>query len=203
EFELAAFYRDRIRALTAVQMKQDINPETVVEDVDVIGAYMDGGQACVQVFFFRQGRNYGNKAYFPRHAADVPLEEILSSFIGQFYQSRPSAPEVLISHEIPDREILAEALTTENNRAVKIHIPQRGDKKRLVDFAVENAKRAHGRNMADTAKHRLSLEKLAELAGLSHIPERIEVYDNSHLGGTNALGVMIVVGSEEIGRAHV
>ncbi len=202
EFEMAALYRDRLKALAAVQSKQDINVESLIEDVDVIGAYLDGGQACIEVFFFRGGRNYGNKAYFPRHAADVALDEILSAFIGQFYQSRPAAPEILISHEIPERDILAEALTAENDRAVKIHVPQRGDKKRLIDFAVENAKRAHARNMEEGAKHREALEKLAALGGWENALERVEVYDNSHLSGTNALGVMIVVGPEGFEKKH-
>jgi excinuclease ABC subunit C len=196
DFETAAQMRDKIRALSSIQAKQDINPESVVDDVDVIGAYRDGGVACIQVFFFRGGRNYGNKAYFPRHAPDIELPEILASFIGQFYQSRPCAPSLLLSHDIEDADILAEALTTENNRSVTIAVPQRGDKKRLTDFAVDNAKRAHERNMADTTRHRDNLEKLGDLVGLSAAPERVEVYDNSHLSGTNALGVMVVVGPE-------
>lgn len=196
DYETAAQYRDKIRALSTIQSKQDINPESVVDDVDIIGAYMDGGVCCIQVFFFRGGRNYGNKAYFPRHASDVELPEILSSFIGQFYQSRPCAPTLLLSHDIDDSAILAEALTTENDRSVTIAVPQRGDKKRLVDFAVDNAKRAHERNMADSTRHRDNLEKLADLVGLPSAPERVEVYDNSHLSGTNALGVMVVVGPD-------
>jgi excinuclease ABC subunit C len=201
-YELAANFRDRIKALTAVQSRQDINLEGIIDDVDVIAGYMDGGQACIQVFFFRAGRNYGNKAYFPRHASDMDLPEILDSFIGQFYQTRPAAPEILISHAVPDEELLAEALTTENNKRVSILMPQRGAKKRIVDQAVENAKRAHARNMADTDKHRQMLEKLAEFMGLEATPERVEVYDNSHLGGTNALGVMVVIGTEGFEKKH-
>jgi excinuclease ABC subunit C len=189
EFELAAAYRDRLRALTAVQAKQDIDLNSD-EDLDVIAAFASGGQACVQVFFFRKGRNFGNKAYFPRHDAEAEMPDILSAFVAQFYQGRTAPPEILLSGEVADADLLAEALDTD------IIVPQRGDKKRVVDFAVENAKRAHARHMADHAKHRDSLEKLAELAGLKDIPERVEVYDNSHLGGTNALGVMIVVGAE-------
>jgi excinuclease ABC subunit C len=201
-YELAASYRDRIRALTAIQQRQDINLEGIIDDVDVIAGYMDGGQACIQVFFFRGGRNYGNKAYFPRHAADLELPEILDSFIGQFYQTRPAANEILLSHAVPDEEILTEALTSENGRKVYISMPQRGPKKRIVDQAVENAKRAHARNMADTDKHRQMLEKLGDLMQLPATPERVEVYDNSHLGGTNALGVMVVIGSEGFDKKH-
>lgn len=201
-YELAASYRDRIKALTAIQSQQDINLEGIIEDVDVIAGYLDGGQACIQVFFFRAGRNYGNKAYFPRHASDMDLPEILDSFIAQFYQTRPAANEILLSHAVPDEELLAEALTAENGRKVYISMPQRGAKKRVVDQAVENAKRAHARNMADTEKHRQMLEKLAELVPLEATPERVEIYDNSHLGGTNALGVMVVVGTEGFEKKH-
>jgi excinuclease ABC subunit C len=201
-YELAANFRDRIKALTAIQSRQDINLEGVVDDVDVIAGYLEGGQACIQVFFFRAGRNYGNKAYFPRHASDLTLPEILESFIGQFYQTRPAANEIMLSHAVPDEEILAEALTSENGRKVYISMPQRGPKKRIVDQAVENAKRAHARNMADTEKHRQMMEKLAELMNLEATPERVEVYDNSHLGGTNALGVMVVIGTEGFEKKH-
>jgi len=201
-YELAASYRDRIKALTAVQSRQDINLEGIIDDVDVIAGYLEGGQACIQVFFFRAGRNYGNKAYFPRHASDMDLPEILDSFVAQFYQNRPAANEIMLSHAVPDEELLAEALTAENGRKVYISMPQRGPKKRIVDQAVENAKRAHARNMADTDKHRQMLEKLAELVPLEAIPERVEVYDNSHLGGTNALGVMVVIGTEGFEKKH-
>lgn len=202
DYEQAAIYRDRIKALTAVQAKQDINLEGVIDDVDVIAGYLDGGQACVQVFFFRAGRNYGNKAYFPRHGSDVTLPDILDAFIGQFYQTRPSAPEILLSHNIVDHEVLSEALATENNKRVTITVPQRGAKKRIVDQAVLNAKLAHARNMADKEKHRENLEKIADLMQLQATPERVEIYDNSHLGGTNALGVMVVVGTEGFQKKH-
>jgi excinuclease ABC subunit C len=202
DYEQAAAWRDKIRALTSIQQRQDINLENAVDDVDVIAGYLDGGQACVQVFFIRQGRNYGNKAYFPRHDAEIELPEILDAFIGQFYQSRPAPREILLSHDVPDQEVLAEALETENGRAVKIIVPQRGDRKRLVDLALQNARLAHARNMADTVKHRQNLEKLMELMALDNVPERVEVYDNSHLGGTKALGVMIVVGPEGFDKKH-
>jgi excinuclease ABC subunit C len=196
DYEMAATYRDRIKALTSIQSKQDVNVEGILDDVDVIAGFLENGQACVQIFFFRGGRNYGNKAYFPRHDRDVGLDEILSAFIGQFYQSRPSAPEILINATLEDQDVLAEMLSKENNFVTTIHMPQRGDKKRLMDMALDNAKQAHARNMADTHKHRLMLEQLADLVGLDSTPERLEVYDNSHLSGTNPLGVMIVVGTE-------
>lgn len=196
EYEQAAIYRDRIKALTEVQSQQDISLEGIVDDVDVIAGYLDGGQACVQIFFFRNGRNYGSKAYFPRHGADVELSEILSAFIGQFYQSRPAAPEILLSDELQDADVLSDALSEENARKIELHVPKRGAKKRIMDQAIDNAKRAHARSMADTEKHREILERLADLVGLDETPERVEIYDNSHLGGTNALGVMVVVGTE-------
>lgn len=202
QYELAAGYRDRIKALTAIQSRQDINLEGIIDDVDVIAGYLDGGQACIQVFFFRGGRNYGNKPYFPRHASDMDLSEILDSFIGQFYQTRPAPPEILLSHAVPEEELLAEALTAENGKRVSILMPQRGAKKRIVDQAVENARQAHARNMADTDKHRQMLERLAEIMVLDAVPERVEVYDNSHLSGTNALGVMVVIGPEGFDKKH-
>lgn len=202
DYELAANFRDKIRALTAVQSRQDINLEGVIGDVDVIAAYMDGGQACIQIFFFRDGRNYGNKPYFPRHDKEVELSEILESFIGQFYQTRPAAKEILVSHVLPEQEVLAEALSLENQRRITILTPQRGDKKRIIDFAIDNAKRAHARTMADQSRHKDALSRLADLIGLDVTPERIEVYDNSHLGGTNPLGVMIVVGTEGFEKKH-
>ncbi len=196
DYETAALYRDRIKALTTVQARQDINLEGTLDDIDVVAGYMDGGQACVQIFFFRGGRNYGNKAYFPRHDREMELAEIVSAFLGQFYQSRPSAPEILVNMSLADADILAEALTAANGFTTRITVPQRGDKKRLIDFAIANAKQAHARTMADEQKHRATLEQLMDLAGLAAFPERIEVYDNSHLHGTDALGVMIVVGTE-------
>jgi len=201
-YELAANFRDRIKALTAVQSQHEISMEGVIDDVDVIAGYLEGGQSCIQVFFFRGGRNYGSRAYFPKHGSDVELPEILEAFVAQFYQSRPCAPELLLSDEISDREVLAEALTTENNRKVTINVPVRGAKKRIIEQAVLNAKRAHARNMADSEKHRENLEKLVELMGLNTTLERVEVYDNSHLGGTNALGVMVVIGTEGFQKKH-
>jgi excinuclease ABC subunit C len=202
DYEQAAALRDKIKALTSVQSRQDINLEESIGDTDVIAGYLAGGQACIQIFIFRDGRNYGNKAYFPRHGAEVELPEIISAFIGQFYQTRPSAREILINAEIEDSNVLAEALTSENGYATKILCPQRGDKKRLIDMALDNAKQAHTRNMADAQKHRLVLERLADLVGLASAPERIEVYDNSHLSGTNALGVMVVIDSDGFKKKH-
>ncbi|MDB5477792.1 MAG: uvrC [Alphaproteobacteria bacterium] len=202
DYEVAGNFRDRIRALTAVQQRQDINLEGIIDDVDLVAGYLDAGQACITVFFFRGGRNYGNKAYFPRHDQEMELPEILDAFLGQFYQTRPAAPEILLSHDIPDCDLLSEALTTENNRRVQITTPKRGPKKRIVDQAIDNARRAHARSMADTEKNRQMLEKITELMRLESIPERVEIYDNSHLGGTNALGVMVVVGAEGFQKKH-
>ncbi len=200
DYELAMQYRDRIRALATVQSIQGINYEGQVDDVDVIAGVLKGGQACIQVFFFRHGRNYGDKAYFPRHDKDVTLAEIMTSFLGQFYQSRPCAPEILLSDTVQDQDVLSEALNASSDRKINIFVPQRGPKRKLVEHALSNATQAHARHMADVDKHQDLLERLAELMGLGKMPERVEIYDNSHLGGKQPLGVMVVVGTEGFDR---
>lgn len=201
DYELAMQYRDRIRALAAVQAKQGINFEGIVDDdVDVIAGVLKGGQACIQVVFLRHGRSYGDKAYFPRHDKDVSMAEIMSSFIGQFYQTRPCAPEILVSERVEDQDVLAEALNTETRRKVTIFTPQRGAKKQLLDQALSNANQAHARHMANIDRHQDLLDRLAELMGLGKMPERVEIYDNSHLGGKQPLGVMVVVGVDGFDR---
>lgn len=200
DYETAMQYRDRIKALTTVQAKQGINLDGILDDVDVIAGVLKGGQACIQVFFFRHGRNYGNKAYFPRHDKDVTLQEIMTSFLGQFYQTRPCAPEVLLNEPLEDMDVLTEALNAGSSTRVTLSVPQRGAKKRLMDQAVSNASQAHARHMAQVDRHQELLERLAELMGLGKMPERVEIYDNSHLGGKQALGVMVVVGPEGFDR---
>lgn len=200
DYELAMQYRDRIRALAAVQSKQGINFEGLVDDVDVIAGVLKGGQACIQVTFLRHGRSYGDKAYFPRHDKDVTLAEIMSSFIGQFYQTRPCAPEILVSEPVEDQDVLIEALNADSKRKVTIFVPQRGAKKQLLDQTMTNANQAHARHMANVDRHQDLLERLAELMNLGKMPERVEIYDNSHLGGKQPLGVMVVVGVEGFDR---
>ncbi|GIL39549.1 excinuclease ABC subunit UvrC [Roseiterribacter gracilis] len=193
EFEVAAGWRDRIRALSAVQANQDVNTEEV-DDADVIAACAEGGETCVQVFFFRGGRNYGNRAYFPTGTQDSPVESTLSAFVAQFYEGQPPPRQVLLSHKLEEQDLLAEALTLKAGQRVELSTPQRGDKKRLVGHAEANAREALQRKRAEGATQAKLLDGVAELFGLSAAPERIEVYDNSHIMGTNAVGGMIVAG---------
>ena len=195
DFERAARFRDRIRALASIQAHQDINSADL-GDADVIAAYQDGGQTCVQVFFFRGGRNYGNRPYFPSHDQSVSVEEVLAAFIAQFYEDKAPPVLVLLSHAIPEQALIAEALAVRAGRKVELASPQRGDKKRLIEHALTNAREAHGRRMVESASQRDLLKKLGELFGLDAPPERIEVYDNSHIQGAFAVGAMIVAGPE-------
>ena len=192
-FETAAIYRDRIRALTQVQAHQDINVAGV-EHADVIAAHQAGGQTCIQVFFFRAGRNYGNRAYFPRHDRHLPVEEVLAAFVGQFYDNKPPPPLVLISHHVADQALIAEAMSVKSGRRVRLVRPVRGAKRKLIEHALANAQVALGRRLSESISQRRLLEGVAEAFGLEAMPERIEVYDNSHIFGTSAYGAMIVAG---------
>ena len=195
EFETAAVYRDRIRALTQIQAKQGINIPTLGE-ADVIGAYRDAGQTCVQVFFFRTGQNYGNRAYFPAHAKSDTIEEVLTAFVGQFYADKTPPSLLLTSHEVDGRTIVEEALAVRAERRVNVRVPHRGAKRQLIEHAVNNAREALARRLAESASQRRLLEGVARIFGLETPPERIEVYDNSHIHGSAALGGMIVAGAE-------
>lgn len=195
DFEQAAMYRDRIRALSQIRSHQDINLEGV-EEADVIALHHEGGQSCVQVFFFRSGSNYGNRSYFPRHEQGAEIPEILSAFVGQFYADKPAPKQVLLSHEIEGQELVETALSINNNRKITLQVPKRGGRRKLVEHALTNAKDALGRRMAESASQRKLLEDLADKLELDGTPERIEVYDNSHIQGTNMVGGMIVAGPE-------
>lgn len=195
DFEQAARWRDRIRALTNVQSHQDINVEGI-GDADALAIHEAGGHSCIQVYFFRGGRNYGTRAYFPSHDKTAEKAEILAAFLSQFYDSNPPPPVVLLSDEVAEVELLSEALTLKADRKVEIAVPKRGDKRRLIDHALNNAREALGRRMAESATQAVLLEGVARVFGLDAPPRRIEVYDNSHLGGTNALGAMIVAGPD-------
>ncbi|WP_417812783.1 excinuclease ABC subunit UvrC [Thalassospira alkalitolerans] len=195
DFEQAAMYRDRIRALSQIRSHQDINLEGV-EEADVIALYHEGGQSCVQVFFFRSGSNYGNRSYFPRHEQSAEIPEILSAFVGQFYADKPAPKQILLSHEIEGQELVETALSINNNRKITLQVPKRGGRRKLVEHALTNAKDALGRRMAESASQRKLLEDLADKLDLESTPERIEVYDNSHIQGTNMVGGMIVAGPE-------
>ncbi len=193
DFETAAAFRDRIRAMTAVQARQDINVSTLGE-ADVIALHRAGGQSCVQVFFFRGGQNFGNRAYYPAHAADDTDGDIIEAFIGQFYDSFTPPREILMNVAPPNEAILAEALSLKAERSVTLSRPQRGDRKKLLDHAEINAREALLRRMAENTAQRKLLEGVAEVFALASMPERIEVYDNSHISGTHMVGAMIVAG---------
>ncbi len=194
EFERAAAIRDRIRGLTHVQGRDRINMEGV-GDADVVALHQLAGQSCVQVFFFRGGRNNGNRPYFLTHAKAEQAEgEILQSFVAQLYDDLPPPPLVLLSHELPEQALVAEALSTKAGRRVELHRPQRGDKRAAVEHAATNAREALERRMAEGTAQEALLQGVAKLFDLSATPERIEVYDNSHIQGANAYGVMIAAG---------
>jgi len=194
DFEAAALIRDRIRALSLVQGHQDIHVAGIV-DADVIAAYQAGGQTCVQVFFFRGGHNWGNRAYFPSHDRQLAVADVLGAFVGQFYDNRPKPPLVLLSHELPEQALVQEALSLHGGR-VSLVVPRRGDKKRLVDRIVAAAKEALGRRLAESSSQRILLDGVAAAFGLEAPLSRIEVYDNSHIQGRHAVGAMIVAGPE-------
>jgi excinuclease ABC subunit C len=195
DFERAAVFRDRLAALSAVQGSQGINPRSV-EDADVFAIHQEGGFSCIEVFFFRTGQNWGNRAYFPKADRSLPPGEVLGEFLAQFYDDKPCPTGIFLSHGIPERELLAEALTAKSGRKVDVQVPQRGEKKTLVEHASTNAREALGRKLADTSSQRKLLKALAETFGLPREPRRIEVYDNSHIQGSNAVGAMVVAGPE-------
>lgn len=195
EFETAALYRDRLAALSAIQSQQGINPRTV-EEADVFAIHQEGGYSCVEVFFFRTGQNWGNRAYFPRAEKSFTPEEVLASFLAQFYDDKPPPKLILLSHEIEEGELLADALSVKAGRKVEVSTPKRGEKKELIAHALTNAREALGRKLADTATQGRLLEGMVTTLALPHPPKRIEVYDNSHIQGTNAVGAMIVAGPD-------
>src|SRR5580704_3591885 len=195
DFERAAVYRDRLAALSAIQSHQGVNPRGV-EEADVFALHQQGGFACVEVFFFRTGQNWGNRAYFPKADRSISAEEILSAFLAQFYDDKPCPRLILISHDIDDHELLAEALGTKSGHKVEVVVPRRGERKDLIEHALANAREALGRKLAETSTQEKLLRQLAETFGLPRVPQRIEVYDNSHIQGSNAVGAMIVAGPE-------
>src|SRR5207248_10304906 len=195
DFERAAIYRDRLAAPSAIQSHQGVNPRGV-EEADVFAVHQQGGFSCVEVFFFRTGQNWGNRAYFPKADRSLAAGEVLGAFLAQFYDDKPCPRCIFISHEIEERALLAEALSIKSGRKVEVSVPQRGEKKELVDHALANAREALGRKLADTSSQHKLLAALAECFGLARAPRRIEVYDNSHIQGSNAVGAMIVAGPE-------
>jgi len=195
DFERAAVFRDRLAALSHVQSHQGINPQSV-EEADVFAIHQEGGQNCIEVFFFRTGQNWGNRAYFPK--ADPALEpaEVLGAFLAQFYDDKPCPRTILLSHPVEEQALLAQALATRAGHKVALGVPLRGEKKGLVDHVAQNAREALGRRLAETSSQARLLAGIAETFGLAAPPRRVEVYDNSHIMGTNAVGAMIVAGVE-------
>ncbi len=195
EYEKAAAIRDRIQALTQVQTVQGINPQSVPE-ADIIGLHLDGGQACIQVFFIRANQNWGNRAYYPRTGVGADAEEILEAFIAQFYGNKFPPRMLLLSHTIENHDLLEEALSTQVGKRVEILTPQRGEKRALVEAAERNAREALAMKMSETATQAKLLDGLKNALDLSKVPARIEIYDNSHISGSNAVGGMVVAGPE-------
>ncbi len=195
DFERAAVLRDRLAALAVVQAHQDINPRDI-EEADVFAVFQDGGFFCIEVFFFRSCQNWGNRAYFPRADRSLTPGEVLGAFLAQFYDDKPCPRLILLSEEIEDRELLAQALTIKSDRKVEILVPRRGAKRDVIEHALANAREALGRKLAEAASQQRLLAALAGTFGLAGPPRRIEVYDNSHIQGTNAVGAMIVAGPE-------
>jgi len=195
DFERAAVLRDRLAALAAVQAHQDINPRDI-EEADVFAIFQDAGFFCIEVFFFRSCQNWGNRAYFPRADRSLTPGEVLGAFLAQFYDDKPCPRLILLSDAIEDRELVAEALTIKSDRRVEVVVPRRGAKRDVIEHALANAREALGRKLAEAASQQRLLAALAGSFGLAQPPRRIEVYDNSHIQGTNAVGAMIVAGPE-------
>ncbi len=195
DFERAAVYRDRLAALSHVQSHQGINPAGV-EEADIFAIHHEGGLTCIQVFFFRTGQNWGNRAYFPKADPQMPPAEVLNTFLAQFYDDKPVPRQILLSQTVEEQELLALALSEKAGHKVMISVPKRGEKKDLVGHVVANAREAHGRKLAESSSQARLMKGFAETFELSHVPRRIEIYDNSHIMGTNAVGGMVVAGPD-------
>lgn len=194
-YEQAAKLRDRIKVLTSVQSRQDINVAGI-GDADIIAAVQEAGQVAIQLFFFRSDRNFGTRSYFPQHDKEAKIPEVLAAFMAQFYVDRPAPPLLLLNLMPDDAALLGEALAARSEYPVDFQVPQRGEKKRLVDHALTNARAALQRRLAESASQRQLLQGVADVFGLPEPPRRIEVYDNSHIQGSNAVGAMIVAGPD-------
>ncbi|MBL0371271.1 excinuclease ABC subunit UvrC [Rhizobium sp. KVB221] len=201
DFERAAVYRDRLAALSHVQSHQGINLASI-EEADVFAIHHDGGLSCIQVFFYRTGQNWGNRAYFPKADPSLSASEVLDAFLAQFYDDKPCPRQILLSEQIEEMELLSDALTERAGFRVHINVPQRGEKREVVEHALNNAREAHGRKLADTSSQTRLLAGFAETFGLPHPPRRIEIYDNSHIMGTNAVGGMVVAGPEGFAKSQ-
>ncbi|MDQ0471723.1 excinuclease ABC subunit UvrC [Labrys wisconsinensis] len=195
EFERAARYRDRLAALSAIQSTQGVNPQTV-EEADVFAIHEEAGQFCIEVFFFRTYQNWGNRAYFPKADKTLTTQEVLDAFLAQFYDDKPAPRLVLLSHDVEGADLLGQALSLKAGHRIEVSSPKRGEKRDLVEAALTNAREALGRRLAESSSQIKLLEGVAEAFGLEEMPHRIEVYDNSHIMGTNAVGGMIVAGPD-------
>jgi excinuclease ABC subunit C len=197
DYESAARYRDRLAALTSIQSHQGqgVNPQSVTE-ADVFGIHQEGGHSCVQVFFFRAGQNWGTRTYFPRADSSLRVAEILDSFLGQFYADKPAPRLILLSHEVESKELLCEMLQERMGHAITLATPQRGEKRELVNDALRNAREALARRLVESSSQSRLLAALADTFGLEAPPRRIEIYDNSHISGSSAIGAMVVAGPE-------
>src|SRR5271169_4480264 len=195
DFESAARLRDRISALSAIQGEQSVNPRSIAE-ADVFAVTDEAGQFCVEVFFFRTYQNWGNRAYFPRADRALSREEVLDAFLAQFYLDRPAPRLVLLSHEVPSAATLCEVLSARVGHRIGIGVPRRGEKKELVENALRNAREALSRKLAEAASQEKLLGALGAAFGVDHPIRRVEIYDNSHIMGTNAIGAMVVAGPE-------
>ena len=201
DFEAAARLRDRLKAMSHIQSSQGVNPSSF-DEADLFALHSEGGHTCIQVFFFRAGQNFGNRPYFPRHANDIPLGEVLESFVGQFYDERTAPKLILTSEHLQDRELLSQALALRAEHKVEISTPQRGEKREIMERALTNAREQLGRRMAENCAQAQLLEGVADVFGLEQPPRRIEVYDNSHIQGAHALGAFIVAGPEGYDKAQ-
>jgi len=201
DFEAAAKLRDRLKAMSHIQSSQGVNPSTF-DEADLFAAYSEGGHTCIQVFFFRAGQNWGNRPYFPKHDRDLPLAEVLESFIGQFYDERIAPRLILASEDLPSADLLTEALALRAEHKVEISTPQRGEKREIMERALANAKEQLGRRLAESSAQTQLLEGVADVFGLEQPPQRIEVYDNSHIQGAHALGAFIVAGPDGFEKAQ-
>ena len=195
EYETAAIFRDRIKALTQIQAHQDINVQSL-GNADIIAVFGSKGLVCIQVFFFRNGQNLGNRSYFPARAGGFRLAEVLAAFLGQFYTDKTPPQVILVNETLPESNLIADALSIRANRKVTINKPSRGPKRVLVDHVFANAKEALARRMAESGTQRRLLEGLADTLKLGSLPKRVEIYDNSHISGTKAVGGMVVAGPD-------
>ena len=201
DFETAARIRDRLAALSAIVSSQDVNPQTV-EEADVFALHEEAGQFCIEVFFFRNYQNWGNRAYYPRADKSIAVEEILTQFVAQFYDDKPTPRLVLLSHDLEEADLLSEALSLRAGHKIEVTTPKRGEKRDLVDHAATNAREALSRRLSDTASQKQLLASLVTVFGLDRPPRRVEIYDNSHIMGTNAVGAMVVAGAMGFSKSH-